>query len=287
MAYLAEHRRHHQALGQMPRLPDYWYTYGAWRLMTELARRHPGAMHVVEGYYPAGGTLWFLVKSLKDNTEDTVALETLARLNENGHVDMSHRHDHGRCPIEERVTDLDDPRLWTIESVFSPDLRGMVRDMEACLDLTPPGETPSTVRSTIGWRVITSALGLTLTTKTPMMVSSLLYDGVSPQTHWLQLFADIAHLDKAVLTADSDTSHAEIEPGARKMLSALLVLRNALTPQNNSEESRLPFLAVDIAQGLAHLRHSTVDLMREFTHHNRDVDALAWDLIQKSRADLG
>jgi len=72
----------------------------------------------------------------------------------------------------------------------------MVQDMEACLGFTPSKETPSTVKSTIGWRVIASALGLTLTTRTPMMVSSLLYDGVLPLTHWLQLFADIAHLKK-------------------------------------------------------------------------------------------
>ena len=46
-------------------------------------------------------------------------------------------------------------------------------------------------------------------------------------------------------------------------------------------------MVVDIVQGLVHFRNSTVDLMKEFTHHNRDVDSLAWDLIQRGRADLG
>ena len=255
--------------------------------MAELARRHPGAMHVVEGHYPAGGTVWFLVEGMKESTEHVFALGNWARLNATGHVDTFHRHEEGRCPLEEGVTDMDDPRLWTIESVFSRDLRGMVQDMEACLGLTPPKETPSTVTSTIGWRVIASALGLTLNAKTPMTVASLLYDGVSLQTHWLQLFADIAHLEKGVLKEGSYTENAEIDPEAQKKMSALLVLGNAQTPHNKSEESRRPILVVDIVQGLAHFRNSTVDLMKEFAHHNRDVDALAWGLIQKGRAELG
>jgi hypothetical protein len=287
MAYLAKHRDHHQAIGEIWRLPDYWYTYGAWRLMAELARRHPGAMHVVEGEYPAGGTVWFLVESMKESTKEIFLLRNFAGLNEIGHVDMNHRHEQGRCPVEEGATDLDDPRFWTIESVFSRDLRGMVHDMEACLKLTPPKETPSTVKSTIGWRVIASALGLTLHTRTPMMVSSILYDGVLPEMHWLQLFTAIAALEKRVLKQGTYTADAEIELEAKKKMSALLVLQNAPKPKQNLKESQRAVLVIDIVQGLAHFRNSTVDLMKEFSKHNRDVDALAWDLIQKGRAELG
>jgi hypothetical protein len=244
-------------------------------------------MHVVEGQYPAGGTVWFLVESMKESTTDVVASKTLARLNETGHVDMEHRHEHGRCPMEEDVADLDDPRMWTIDPLFSPNLREMVEDMEACLALTPPKETPSTVKSTIGWRVIAAALGLTLHTKTPMSVSGMLYDGVSPQTHWLRLFTDIAHLEKGVVKKGSYSSSADIEPEAQKKMSALMVLWNFPKPQEKLDESQRAVMVVDIVQGLVHFRNYTVDLMKEFTHHNRDVDALAWDLIQRGRAELG
>jgi hypothetical protein len=287
MTYLAKYRDHHQAIGQIPRLPGYWYTCAAWRLMAELARRHPGLMHVVEGHYPAGGTVWFLVESMKESTEVVAALPKWARLNETGHLETFHRHDKGRCPIEDAVDDIDDPRMWTIDPLFSPNLREMVEDMEACLALTPPRETPSTVKSTIGWRVIASALGLTLHTKTPMSVSGMLYDGVSPQTHWLRLFTDIADLEKGLAKEGSYTSNAEIEPEELKKMSALLVLRNLPKPQEKLDESQRAVLVVDIVQGLVHFRNSTVDLMKEFTHHNRDVDALAWDLLQKGRAELG
>ena len=46
-------------------------------------------------------------------------------------------------------------------------------------------------------------------------------------------------------------------------------------------------MVVDIVQGLVHFRNSTVDLMKEFDHHNRDLDALAWDLNHKGQAELG
>ena len=287
MAYIATHREHHQAVGELPPLPAHWYTYGAWRLLAELARRQPGLMHVVEGEYPAGGTVWFLVERQTEPTTEIVGSPTLARLNETGHVDTSHPHEKGRCPIEEDLVERDDPRLWTVESIFSPRLREMVTDVEGCFGMTAPPETPSTVASTIGWRVIASALGVTLHTQQPLTVSGLVYDGVSPQAHLLESFSTLRHLRDGIVTPDSYWSNAEIEPVARGQMAALFALRDAFSPHTQTEEPHEPLLFVDIVQGVAHFRSSTVDLMKEFVAHNRNSDAVAWELIQRARAERG
>jgi len=70
-------------------------------------------------------------------------------------------------------------------------------------------------------------------------------------------------------------------------MSADLVLGNAPKPHDNSEESHRPVLVVDIVQGLAHFQNSTFDLMKELSDQNRAVDALAWDIVQRGRAELG
>ena len=287
MAYISTHRKHHEAVGALPLVPGDWKTYGAWRLMAELARRHPGTMLVVEGEYPAGGTVWFLVERPTQPDEDFRASTNLARLNENGHVDTFHRHDQDRCPIEEGLSETDDPRFWTVESVFSPNVRDMVLDMEACLGLSAPGQTPSTVASTIGWRVIAAALGLALHSQKPLRVSGVLYDAVFPQTDLLAFFSGLAHLQDGVLTESSPTANATIERDASNTMSALFVVQDVHNPQKTAEYSRLPVLAIDIIDGIAYFASSQVDLMAEFTKHNRDIDALAWDLLQRGRAERG
>jgi hypothetical protein len=244
-------------------------------------------MHVVEGEYPAGGTVWFLIESLTQPDGDFLASPNLARLNETGHVDTFHRHDKGRCPIEESLLEDDDPRLWTVESVFSPNARDMVLDVEACLSLPAPDQTPSTVPSTIGWRVIAAALGLSLHTQKPLTVSGVLYDGVSPQTDLLASFSDLAHLQDGVLTKASFTENATIDSDARNTMSALFVVHGVRSPKTSSEDGGAPLLAIDIVQGIAYFASSQVDLMAEFTKHNRDIDLLAWDLLQRGRAERG
>lgn len=287
MSYISTHRDHHRAVGALPVVPGYWNTFGAWRLMAELARRHPGTMHVVEGEYPAGGTVWFLVERPTQPDEDFRTSPNLARLNEDGHVDTYHRHDEGRCPIEDGLSADDDPRLWTKESVSSPNARDMVLDMESCLALPSPEQTPSTVASTVGSRVIAAALGLSLHTQRPLTVSGVLYDAVSPRTDLLELFSGLAHLIDGVLKPASYTENATIESDARNTMSALFVVHGVRNPKISSEDSGAPLVTIDIVHGVAYFASSQVDLMTEFTKHNRDIDALAWDLLQRGRAERG
>lgn len=288
MAYLAKHLKTHQALDLfgMAHFPDHWNTYGAWRLMTELARRHPGQLNVVEGYYPAGGTLWFLVRdSSKDSAEQDSA-SVLLRLNETGHVDITHGHRDERCPIFENLPPLEDPRLWTTESIFSPNLRGMVADIERCLNLDSPSKTPSTVNTTVGWRVIDAALGATMLSKSPMSVSGVLYDGVSPRTDLIRLFTGLAHLERGVLREGSFYSNAEIEPGARKQMASLFALEDAPRPHQEEGVDRRALCVIDLSTGTTYFREETLDLMDEFRASGRDVDSVAWEILKRGRASL-
>lgn len=70
-------------------------------------------------------------------------------------------------------------------------------------------------------------------------------------------------------------------------MSPFIVLGNSLKPKKELDESLGSVMVVDIVQGLVHFRNCTVDLMKEFTHHSRDLDALTWDLFQNGRAEPG
>lgn len=289
MAYLAQHLKTHQALDLlgMAHFPDHWNTYGAWRLMAELGRRHPGELNVVEGYYPAGGTVWFLVRNSSRKSSELDTGSVLIRLNETGHVDITHGHRDERCPIFENLPPLEDPRLWTTESIFSPNPRDMVADIERCLNLNSPSKTPSTVDTTVGWRVIAAALGATMLTKTPISVSGVLYDGVSPRTDLLRLFAGIAHLERGVLTEGSFNSNAEIEPEARDHMATLFALEDAQLPNRKEDVAGRALCVIDLASGVAHFRDETLDLMNEFRALGRDIDNLAWAMIRRGRLRHG
>jgi hypothetical protein len=70
-------------------------------------------------------------------------------------------------------------------------------------------------------------------------------------------------------------------------MSALLVLGNAPKSHYYSEEFHRPVLVADIVQGLAHFQNSTFDLRNELRDQNRAVAAMAWDIVQIGRAELG
>ena len=287
MAYLAQHLKTHQALDLLgiAHFPDHWNTYGAWRLMAELSRRHPGELNVVEGYYPAGGTVWFLVRDSSGKSSEHDTDSVLIRLNETGHVEITHGHRDERCPIFEDLPPLKDPRLWTTESIFSPNLRDMVADIERCLNLNRPSKSPSTVNTTVGWRVIAAALGATMLTRSPMSVSGVLYDGVSPRTDLIRLFSGTAHLERGVLREGSFNSNAEIEPEARDHMATLFVLEDAQLPKQKENAASRALCVIDLATGVAHFRDETVNLMKEFRALGRDIDNLAWEIIRRGRSN--
>lgn len=282
MAYLARHLKTHQALDLMgmAHFPDHWNTCGAWRLMAELVRRHPGELNVVEGYYPAGGTVWFLVRTSPSESA------TLLRLNETGHIDITHGHRDDRCPIIEDLPHLEDPRLWTTESIFSPNLREMVADIERCLNLTSPSETPSTVHTSVGWRVIAAALGATMLTKNPMSVSGVLYDAVSPRTDLIRLFAGLAHLEEGVLREGSFHANTEVEPGAREQMASLFALEDAQRPHQEDDVAGRALCVIDLSTGITYFRDHTLDLMNEYRARGRDIDNTAWEIIRIGRESL-
>lgn len=70
-------------------------------------------------------------------------------------------------------------------------------------------------------------------------------------------------------------------------MSALLVIYGVRNPKISSENSGAPLVTFDIVHGIAYFASSQVDLMTECTKHNRDIDALAWDLVQRGRAERG
>jgi len=283
MAFLAKHFRDHDLITKGIGLPENWPQYGAWLVLAELARRHPGKFSVIEGYYPAGGTVWFLL----DNSEGDAAVlgrRQIGTFNENGHIDISHSHPDGRCPISEGVPEGSDQRLLTVAPVVLPGLREMVRDIEECAGLKQPRETPSTVNESVGWWVVSTVLGLFLHSRHRLDVSGVLWDGVSPSRLVLEQFPAISALAEGVLKWPTSTANAEIEPETAAKLSHLVAISETRA-RGEGGSAPFPLLVVDLQRGVAHTRKSSIDLMEQYRTSHRRIESVAFHTFERALDD--
>jgi hypothetical protein len=285
MGFLASESRLHKQVGRLP-VPHHWYQYASWAWIADLWRRHPGKLGLFEGVYPAGGTVWFVFRPGEGWGLDSPPSDIVCRIKEDGHVDNFHSHESGRCPIEEDAPEGADNRFNTLDIMFAKKPRKLIVELEACVGLGGVAKTPATVAATIGPRVIASALGLLLHTPAPLRVFGALYDGVFPHNDALRSFPQlqkfVAPLGEDGGSSGSRTVSAENHPH----LHSVFLLEDIFSRSGEKTGAyRPPCVAIDIATGTAFLAHSTVNLMEEFTSRGRNIEDVAFDLVQRGRRE--
>jgi hypothetical protein len=278
MAFLAKHFRDHDLITKGTGLPEHWPQYGAWLVLAELARRHPGRFSVIEGNYPAGGTVWFFLENSGDDAS-VLARRQIGTFNENGHIDIAHSHPEGRCPISEGVPEGSDQRLLTVAPVVLPGLREIVRDIEECGGIGHPHETPSSVNESIGWRAVSTILGLFLHSTHHLEVNGVLWDGVSPSRLVLENFPALSALTAGVVKWPTSTANAKIEPETAARLSHLVSISETRATGEGGP-APFPLLVVDLQRGVAHTRRTSIDLMEEYRIRSRSIESMAFHTFE-------
>jgi hypothetical protein len=154
-----------------------------------------------------------------------------------------------------------------MELILSPEPKRIIRALESCyLGESLPELSPPTSSETIGHRFVGAALALFLHSKRPLRVSGYLYDGVSERTDLSKVFPVLEfsqNLEQVFFIREEgpkDAGEFDSEGGA-------------------------PILAIDLASGLAYTQTQVVDLMERFIGLNRNIESLAFTLIQEARND--
>ena len=285
MGFLASEPRLHKQVGSLA-VPQHWYQYASWAWIADLWRRHPGKLGLFEGVYPAGGTVWFVFRPGESWGLDEPPHDIVCRIKEDGHVDNFHSHESGRCPIEEDVPQGADMRFNTLDIMFARKPRKLITELESCVGLGGVAKTPPTIAATIGPRVIASALGLLLHSPVPLRVTGALYDGVFPQNQAIRSFPQLQNF-VAPLGEDSGSSGSRtVSAENHEHLKTVFVLEDIVSrSEEKSGAYRPPCAAIDIATGTAFLAQSTVNLMEEFTKRDRNIEDVAFDLVQRGRRE--
>ena len=282
MAYLARYQERNKALSDVGRFPTPFAQAGAWYWISELVRRHPGELHVIEGVYPTGdGTVWYLNRVSPQVDGELSLGQVLCRIYELGHVTQTHFDQAEECPVTEKLLDKDDDRFLTIDGALSPEPRLMVKELEECVGLGAVEHTPSTDSTSIGARVIAEAVRLVALTGDPLRVVAGLFDGVSFQRH---LFAEFPLLQSIVSAVDEiGTTGGRGADQKLFIISApwFFLLRSE---PSGHEQREKPLAAINLDTGLCVLKGSQVDLMKEFRESDRDLTAVALHLVQRARA---
>jgi hypothetical protein len=284
MGYLADNTSLHYGLDMLGRVQPSWYQCASWVWIAELMRRHPGEIEVFEGVYPAGGTVWFLCRAKSDRERYDPFREVICRINEAGHVDQKHSHQGRGCPVEDGLSAGDDSRFNNLEILFSRTRRAMIRELEECMGLGAVRSTPSTLASTIGPRLIASALSLFLHTKTPLEVRGALYDGVHPLGE-LTAFPQLTHLSVPDAQFKETVRDLGYSDEAHKQLATLFFLNDIRTGSAEVEEEWAPVAAIDIARGTMFLARSSLNMMQEYVRWEKDIDQMAFHLVTQARRE--
>lgn len=278
MAFLGHHFREHDNLRNGVWFPEHWAQFGAWLILSDLARRHPGALSVVEGVYPAGGTVWFLLERPAPHTP-VLAARKIGTLNEMGHLDIVHSHRDSLCPISEGTPEGSDQRILTIAPVVMGDLRQITYDIERCAGLPQPSTTPPTSTESIGWWVVATVMGLYMHSRTRLQVGGVLWDGVSPSRQTLESFPALSHLIAGVTRWGTATENAEIDQETGAELLGLVSI-SVLGKRDGESSIRGPVLVVDLHTGVSHTKKRTIDLMNDYRSRNRNIESVSFHTIE-------
>lgn len=283
MAFLGQHFSEHDILRNKRLQREHWPQLGAWLVLADLARRNPGAFSVVEGWYPAGGTVWFL-KEIPDINTPLLATKEIGTFNENGHIDIFHSHPEGRCPINKGVPEGSDQRILTVAPVVMGRLREITSDIERCAGLPQPKTTPSTSSESIGWWVVATVLALYAHSKTRLLVEGVLADGVSPRQDVLESFSALSHFKSGVTEWETSTSNARIAPETAMRLSGLMSIL-ALSKISDGSATAESVLVIDLHTGVAYTRTRTIDLMDAY-RQKRSIESVAFHTIETAFNDI-
>ena len=257
--------------------------YGAWRLMAELARRRPGAYLAIEGRYPAGGRVWFLNETPKAVHGVRIIGRKLLLVNEGGSIYPSQQVGDGLSHMDVSSGKFKHDRLQSFDPAFASDLRAMARSVERLIGFLGLEDTPPTVSSTIGWRVISSTLAATRFARAPVTVSAVHYDGCYPDLGLLERIPSLSHLPEVLKQLEDEKVEGDYV-GSPVAEVAPLFLLAAKSRQNYA--SRKLLMIIDVSRGVAHFSSGTLDLLKEYRSLDGDIDRLTWRVLERGAAKL-
>lgn len=246
-------------------VPYHWRDYSAWRLISELSRRHPGRFHVTECPYNEGipTPVWYL-------TEDDGSAYGLKKVLINSDASVTIWDHNPACP---KGDDMFDHRFATLDIMFAQDLNKYVRDVEACMGIESPKHAKPTSLETIGARVIAEALGIFMNTKTHLRVEGFLFDGSEARPHLLKSFRQLHEI-------------AKLPPQERdERLAELFVIHESRDKTMNQSDLDRPLLAVDLKTGKAYSWNREFELLDFYLYAGRDITAAAFELVREARAE--
>jgi hypothetical protein len=269
MSYIARNLESHEQVRSVI-VPYHWRDFAAWRLIAELSRRMPSELEIIESIYVQGipDTVWYVNRKTSENRDHEP--QPLVLINSNGSVTLpSHVGPGHACEISQG-TNLEDPRLRTLDLLFAPDFKSIVLDVENCTDDSGSlVQSPPTQADTISQRVIASALSMFLHSRKPLRVKGFYFDKYHPRFDLLGFFPD---LEKQITPENARTTFDQI--------FFLHELGETATYQTEPGE---PILALDLKTGTAYSRGEEFNLMKTFVENNRDIEATAFEVVKKAR----
>lgn len=248
-------------------VPYHWRDYSAWRLISELSRRHPGRFHVTECPYNEGipTPVWYL-------TEDDGSAYGLKKVLINSDASVTIWDHNPACP---KGDDMFDHRFATLDIMFAQDFKKIILEIEACAGLTSPKQAPATDSRTIGARFLAETLGLSMHTKKHLFVEGFLFDGSFARNHlvpWFRFLKD-AGLDNLAFD--------EILGG----WGELFIIHESASSSMYQPDLDRPLMAVNLATGKAYSWSREFDLMDRYADSGRDITRMAFDLVADAKSE--
>ena len=278
MAYLARSQKRNRALVEQGSFPEPLAQAAAWFWLSELMRRHPGKVSIVEGVYPGGNrTVWLMTQANPKSKGNPASAQIICRFYDRAHVTPTHAAIEQECPVTEKLAEGDDDRFMTIDGILSHEPRLMVEELEVCIGLGAVEKTPPTEASSIGARVIAEATKLFALTRSSLLVEGGLYDGVAVRRH---LFTSFALLESIAAEAQERGRAEGRHPDRELVVAAAPWFFLLPSPSPAEPESDTPLAAINLDTGIFVSQQGQFDLMTEFRRADRDITALTLGLIR-------
>jgi hypothetical protein len=268
MSYLKANCEFHESLKRSV-VPYTWREYSSWRLISELSRRWPGEFTITEcpaseGLGPT--SIWYMSRkpSIDVRPEPTVLINNL------GSIHVTTHDEYHDCEINHGLSEDQDQAISSLAVLYATDLENILLDLETCFDGNgSPVQSPPTLPSTIGQRMIAAALGLALHTTKPLRVSGFLFDGVEEKKSLIEPFAKLM----------------ECHRGGEDLSQVFVVCESESVGYDWSPVGS-PLFAVDLATGYLYGARGEVNLMAEYAKVGRNIDVLAFQTIQAARSEM-
>jgi hypothetical protein len=271
LGYLARNKENHDLAGQLS-VPWAVREWAAWFFVSELMRRHPNVFTPVPRFT--------MQKELIDMETTSAPGALMIRVNRTGSITIWGERQHPEnCPVEENTSPNESQQIHLLDVYLAENPRDIIKELELCAGLVPPGETPLTGQATIGPRVIAELVRSRLHTQRPIVPVGVFKSneyGDSIDQDMLRGLDGLKDLAELQYSPDWH-SIFEYPVPLYSGLYGIVEAQNA-SSGNASEEKKLLFV-IDIKKGLMHSTQKTVDLLNIYRRNDGDIAATAFSLL--------